>query len=110
MIVKGLNSHGQVHWNLSPAAMFEAAVRRREGEVTSGGAFNAITKPHTGRSPNDKFACGNPALIKRIFGWGGSSTTSPSTPTSMKRSTGPVSREHLQGPGEVCASRTLRRA
>src|SRR3954462_11227240 len=68
-IVKGLDPRGQVHWNLGPAAMFEAAVRRREGEVTSGGAFNAITKPHTGRSPNDKFVVREPSSEKDVW-WG----------------------------------------
>src|SRR2546426_368453 len=44
-----------VHWTLPPAALYEHAVRRGEGVITEGGAFCAVTAPHTGRSPNDKF-------------------------------------------------------
>ena len=69
MIVSGLDPRGTVHWNLGPAALFEAAVRRGEGQVTSGGAFNAITKPHTGRSPNDKFIVREPSSQADIA-WG----------------------------------------
>src|SRR5687768_13977249 len=69
MIVSGLDARGTVHWNLGPAALFEAAIRRGEGQVTSGGAFNAITKPHTGRSPNDKFIVREPSCQADI-GWG----------------------------------------
>src|SRR5262245_40325519 len=68
-IVSGLNPQGTVNWNLGPAALFEAAVRRGEGQVTAGGAFNAITKPHTGRSPNDKFVVREPSSEKDVW-WG----------------------------------------
>jgi phosphoenolpyruvate carboxykinase (ATP) len=56
----GLETHGlapqqDVYWNLSPALLYEAALARDEGELAHGGGFNAITSPHTGRSPNDKF-------------------------------------------------------
>ncbi len=56
----GLDQHGltptkTVHWNLSPAELIEAAIRRGEGQLTKDGPFLAITKPHTGRSPNDKY-------------------------------------------------------
>ncbi len=45
----------KAHWNLSPAACIEQAVRRAEGEITAAGPFNAVTSPHTGRSPKDRF-------------------------------------------------------
>src|SRR2546425_12791847 len=51
----GLAPRLAVHWNLHPAALYEHAVRRGEGVITEGGAFCAVTTPHTGRSPNDKF-------------------------------------------------------
>src|SRR5437899_1860730 len=51
----GLAPQRAVHWNLHPAALYEHAVRRGEGLITEGGAFCAVTTPHTGRSPNDKF-------------------------------------------------------
>ncbi len=68
-IASGLSPQGAVHWNLGAAALFEAAVRRGEGQVTNGGAFAAITKPHTGRSPNDKFVVREPSSEKDVW-WG----------------------------------------
>src|SRR5437870_10974882 len=51
----GLTPQRAVHWNLGPPALYEHAVRRAEGMIAEGGAFCAVTTPHTGRSPNDKF-------------------------------------------------------
>jgi len=45
----------QVHWNLSNAALYEEAVRRREGVIAAEGPLACRTGLHTGRSPNDKF-------------------------------------------------------
>jgi phosphoenolpyruvate carboxykinase (ATP) len=44
-----------VHWNLVAPALIEEAIRRREGTLADMGPFVAVTAPHTGRSPNDKF-------------------------------------------------------
>jgi phosphoenolpyruvate carboxykinase (ATP) len=52
---QGLKPRGQVHWNLIAPELFQAAARRGEGEFADMGPFVAITTPHTGRSPNDKF-------------------------------------------------------
>jgi phosphoenolpyruvate carboxykinase (ATP) len=52
---QGLDPHGDVHWNLVAAELMKAAARRNEGEFAEMGPFVAITSPHTGRSPNDKF-------------------------------------------------------
>ncbi len=51
----GINARKSVHWNQSPTMLIEEALRRGEGMMTKEGAFVAITSPHTGRSPNDKF-------------------------------------------------------
>jgi phosphoenolpyruvate carboxykinase (ATP) len=51
----GLQPTGKVYWNLAPALLIEHAVQRGEGHLAAEGPFNAITTPHTGRSPNDKF-------------------------------------------------------
>ena len=56
-----------LHKNLSPAALIETAVRRNEGRLTSDGSFVAITKPHTGRSPNDKYVVREPATESQIW-------------------------------------------
>jgi len=52
---QGLSPRGKVHWNLIAPELFQAAARRNEGEFAEMGPFVAITSPHTGRSPNDKF-------------------------------------------------------
>jgi phosphoenolpyruvate carboxykinase (ATP) len=52
---QGLEPHGEVHWNLIAPELFQAAARRDEGEFADMGPFVAVTTPHTGRSPNDKF-------------------------------------------------------
>ncbi len=56
----GLDLHGlapshSVHWNLSPAELYEAALQRGEGRLAHMGGFTTLTAPHTGRSPNDKY-------------------------------------------------------
>jgi phosphoenolpyruvate carboxykinase (ATP) len=58
-----------VHWNSSPARLIEAAIRRGEGVLTSDGAFAAVTTPHTGRSPNDKFVVREGGSESEIW-WG----------------------------------------
>ncbi|MCI0432223.1 MAG: phosphoenolpyruvate carboxykinase (ATP) [Gemmatimonadetes bacterium] len=58
-----------MHWNLSPARLIEHALRRREGVLTADGAFVGVTRPHTGRSPNDKFVVKEPETEGEIW-WG----------------------------------------
>ena len=52
---QGLSPSGQVHWNLVAPALLQHAIKRGEGELADMGPFVAVTAPHTGRSPNDKF-------------------------------------------------------
>jgi len=52
---QGLTPSGRVHWNLVSPELVEAAIRRNEGVLAEMGPFVAVTSPHTGRSPNDKF-------------------------------------------------------
>ena len=59
----------RVRWNLSPAALYEEAVRRKEGEIAAGGPLVCKTGPHTGRSPNDKFVVREPSSQAEIA-WG----------------------------------------
>lgn len=66
----GITARGAVHWNLAPAVLIEHAVRRGEGVFSEAGSFVAITAPHTGRSPNDKFVVREPSSEAKI-GWGG---------------------------------------
>ena len=51
----GLKPTGTVHWNLSPARLYEESLRKGDGEIVHMGAISTVTAPHTGRSPNDRF-------------------------------------------------------
>jgi phosphoenolpyruvate carboxykinase (ATP) len=57
-----------VHRNLASSVLLEHAIRRGEGRLTRGGAFVGMTAPHTGRSPDDKFAVREPSSEEHI-GW-----------------------------------------
>jgi phosphoenolpyruvate carboxykinase (ATP) len=67
--IAGLVPQREVHWNLTPAELYEHAVRRREGVIAEAGPFCAVTTPHTGRSPGDKFVVREPSSEARIW-WG----------------------------------------
>jgi phosphoenolpyruvate carboxykinase (ATP) len=66
---EGLDPRREVHWNLSPAELYEQALARGEGRIAHMGAFAAVTAPHTGRSPNDKFTVKEPVTEKAVD-WG----------------------------------------
>ncbi|MFL5482946.1 MAG: phosphoenolpyruvate carboxykinase (ATP) [Gemmatimonadaceae bacterium] len=66
---QGLTPHGVVHWNLIAPELFQAAARRNEGEFADMGPFVAVTSPHTGRSPNDKFVVKEPSSEEDVD-WG----------------------------------------
>jgi phosphoenolpyruvate carboxykinase (ATP) len=65
----GIATYSRVYRNLTPSQLYEHALRRREGVVTPAGPFAAVTTPHTGRSPNDKFLVQEPESANRIW-WG----------------------------------------
>ena len=53
--------------NLRTPELYEHALRRGEGHLTSHGALVVLTTPHTGRSPNDKFTVDEPQSRERIW-------------------------------------------
>lgn len=55
--------------NLTPPALYEAAIREQEGIVALGGPLVVTTGKHTGRSPNDKFFVKEPGSEEHI-NWG----------------------------------------
>ncbi|HEY6808506.1 MAG TPA: phosphoenolpyruvate carboxykinase [Gemmatimonadales bacterium] len=65
----GLAPQHQVHWNYGPAELYEHAIRRGEGRVAEAGPFCAVTTPHTGRSPGDKFVVQEPSSEADVW-WG----------------------------------------
>jgi phosphoenolpyruvate carboxykinase (ATP) len=66
---QGLNPRGALHWNLVAPELIQAAIRRGEGELADMGPFVAVTSPHTGRSPNDKFVVREPSSEQDVD-WG----------------------------------------
>ena len=70
---RGLDREGirtaRAHWNLSPAALYEEAVRRQEGLIAADGPLACRTGQYTGRSPNDKFVVREPSSEAEIA-WG----------------------------------------
>ncbi|MEE8477668.1 MAG: phosphoenolpyruvate carboxykinase (ATP), partial [Gemmatimonadales bacterium] len=68
-LAPGLEPLESVHRNLPPPALYEAAIRAGEGRMARGGVFCAITTPHTGRSPKDKFVVREPSAEADVW-WG----------------------------------------
>ena len=65
----GLNPKKTVRWNLTPAQTYEVSLDRGDGRIAHMGGFAAVTAPHTGRSPNDKFTVKEPSTEDSID-WG----------------------------------------
>ena len=65
----GILRSGRVHWNLSPAALYEEALRRGEGILAAEGPLVCKTGQHTGRSPNDKFVVRESSSERHVH-WG----------------------------------------
>src|SRR5215208_4027635 len=66
---QGVRPAGDVHWNLIAPELIQAAIRRGEGQLADMGPFVAVTSPHTGRSPNDKFVVKEPSTEADVD-WG----------------------------------------
>lgn len=69
----GLNdevlANSQVLWNLTPAELYEQAIRNGEADLTNAGALRVLTGQYTGRSPQDKFIVEEPGSKDNIW-WG----------------------------------------
>ncbi|HEV8511366.1 MAG TPA: phosphoenolpyruvate carboxykinase (ATP) [Gemmatimonadales bacterium] len=91
----GISTEQRLYRNLTPTQLYEHALRRREGVVTSagGGPFVAVTSPHTGRSPNDKFLVKEPESAGHIW-WG--KVNQPIAPEHFERLRADVD-AHLAG-------------
>lgn len=57
--------------NLTPAELYEHAVRKGEASIVSSGALTAATGQHTGRSPKDKFFVKEPTSEGKIWWYPG---------------------------------------
>lgn len=65
----GIETEGQIYWNLPAATLYEHALARDEAIIAAEGPLVAITTPHTGRSPDDKFIVREPSSEQDIW-WG----------------------------------------
>lgn len=65
----GFSDLGTVYWNLVTPALYEHALRNREGTVVHLGPLAVRTGSHTGRSPNDKFVVKDEQTEEEIW-WG----------------------------------------
>src|SRR5687767_13220011 len=94
---QGLQPSGEVRWNYVAPELIQHAVRRGEGELADMGPFVAVTAPHTGRSPNDKFVVKEPGSEKDVD-WG--KVNQPFTPENFETLLADV-REYLNGAPEL---------
>ncbi|SKA03202.1 phosphoenolpyruvate carboxykinase [Consotaella salsifontis] len=72
----GLRNLSCVRWNLGEAALYEAALRRGEGELTDQGALRVTTGQHTGRSPKDKYVIRDGSTEDNVW-WDNNQAMSP---------------------------------
>jgi phosphoenolpyruvate carboxykinase (ATP) len=68
--------------DLSPAALFEAAIVRGEGMTAESGPLVVLTGKHTGRSPQDKFFVREPGSERHVD-WG--KTNKPFAPADFDK-------------------------
>jgi phosphoenolpyruvate carboxykinase (ATP) len=94
---QGLAPKGDVHWNLVAPILIQDAIRRGEGELVDMGPFRAVTAPHTGRSPNDKFLVKESSSAADVD-WG--KVNQPFSEQQFETLVADV-REYLNGRGEL---------
>ncbi|MCL4369776.1 MAG: phosphoenolpyruvate carboxykinase [Chloroflexi bacterium] len=78
----GIQNTGNVYWNLSTPALYEQAVRHREGLIAHLGPLVVRTGQYTGRSPKDKFVVKERSSEDKIW-WG--SVNQPFAPDRFER-------------------------
>ncbi|MES2180129.1 MAG: phosphoenolpyruvate carboxykinase (ATP) [Gemmatimonadota bacterium] len=93
----GLTPSGKVHWNYVAPVLIENAIRRGEGRLADMGPFCAVTAPHTGRSPNDKFVVKDPSSEADVD-WG--KVNQPITPEHFETLRADV-QQYLNGQDEL---------
>ena len=94
---QGISPKGAAHWNFVAAELVQAAIRKGEGELADMGPFVAVTTPHTGRSPKDKFVVKEPSSEADVD-WG--AVNQPMTEAHFDTILGEV-RQYLNGQDEL---------
>jgi phosphoenolpyruvate carboxykinase (ATP) len=89
----GITGVRTAYWNLPAARLVEMAVTRGEAILAAEGPLVCDTRPHTGRSPNDKFLVKDPSTDGEVW-WG-----EVNRPFERERFEALLARakEHLQG-------------
>jgi phosphoenolpyruvate carboxykinase (ATP) len=72
----GVGQAMRIWHNLSPAELYEHAIRNDEAAIVSSGALTAVTGPHTGRSPRDKFIVRDRTTADAVW-WDGNRPIAP---------------------------------
>ena len=72
----GLKDLKSISYNFEAPRLVEDAIRRGEAMLAKGGALNAETGIHTGRSPNDKFTVRD-ALTEKTVWWDNNKAMTP---------------------------------
>jgi phosphoenolpyruvate carboxykinase (ATP) len=67
----------KIHWNLTPALLYEEVIQRREAMMAENGPLVVYTGKCTGRSPNDKFFVQEPSSQDQVW-WGKTNRPFPS--------------------------------
>jgi len=80
----GLKRPGALRTNLATAGLYEEIFRRGEATLVEGGAVNALTGKHTGRSPADKYTVREPSSAERIW-WENNQPLAPEQFAALKR-------------------------
>lgn len=65
----GLTNLQNLYWNQRSPVLYEQALNRDEGKISSDGVFVAYTGNFTGRAPNDKFIVEEPGSQDKVW-WG----------------------------------------
>lgn len=65
----GMKNIRIIFYNYPTSALYEQAIKRREGVIAHDGPLVVRTGQHTGRSPNDKFIVKEPSSEKNVW-WG----------------------------------------
>ncbi len=65
----GIETSGEIFWNLRPAELVEHSLKNQEGTLTNVGALMADTGEFTGRSPKDRFIVKDSHTTDTIW-WG----------------------------------------
>ncbi|NWG47420.1 MAG: phosphoenolpyruvate carboxykinase [Alphaproteobacteria bacterium] len=89
---QGLFNLKAVHWNLPPAALYEHALARGEGQFAKEGPLVVRTGKHTGRSAQDKFVVRDSVTDGTVW-WDNNKAMEPAHFAALKDSV----RAYVQG-------------